>query len=383
MVGNRGKILIFIDWFIPAYKAGGPIVAARNFAVQMQEYFEIFIITSDRDLGEDSCLAGIQKDCWVAIDRNVKVWYTSQGGCTLSFVKDSIQKLSPDFVYLHSMFSLRYTIFPIIGTRPILDSAKVILAPRGMLRSSALKIKPIKKKIFLLLFKFMGLGRNLTFHATDLVEYEDILKWFGRKAKVVELPDFGVSQTPYSKVSNKKPGHVKLLFVGRIHPIKNLDFLLRALLHVKGNVELYVLGNIEQMSYWRSCEELIGTYPKSISVKILDAVPHEQTDRLIRDADFVVLPTLGENFGHAIYEAMAKGTPVLISDQTKWKDLEKYRAGWDLPLKERLFVDKIQQIIDMDTVEYISWSQGAWNYCNQYNLRNNLTENYKELLFDK
>ena len=57
---------------------------------------------------------------------------------------------------------------------------------------------------------------------------------------------------------------------------------------------------------------------------------------LIREAvvssDLLFLPTAGENFGHAIQEALAAGCPVLISDRTRWRDLAPKGVGWDLPL---------------------------------------------------
>ena len=48
--------------------------------------------------------------------------------------------------------------------------------------------------------------------------------------------------------------------------------------------------------------------------------------------DLFFFPAHGENYGHVIAEAMAAGCPVLISDQTAWRNLEEKGAGWDLPL---------------------------------------------------
>jgi glycosyltransferase involved in cell wall biosynthesis len=48
--------------------------------------------------------------------------------------------------------------------------------------------------------------------------------------------------------------------------------------------------------------------------------------------DLFLLPTRGENFGHAIFDALEVGLPVLLSDQTPWRDLERIGAGWSLPL---------------------------------------------------
>jgi glycosyltransferase involved in cell wall biosynthesis len=48
------------------------------------------------------------------------------------------------------------------------------------------------------------------------------------------------------------------------------------------------------------------------------------------------LPTFGENFGHSIYEALAHGLPVMISDKTPWQNLEEKVAGWVFDLNEKM-----------------------------------------------
>ena len=52
MVSNKLRILIFIDWYIPAFKAGGPIRSVFNIVTQLSDVFEFYIITGDRDLGD-------------------------------------------------------------------------------------------------------------------------------------------------------------------------------------------------------------------------------------------------------------------------------------------------------------------------------------------
>ena len=48
---KKKKILIFIDWFLPGYKAGGPIQSISNFVNHFGTVFDISIITSNKDLG--------------------------------------------------------------------------------------------------------------------------------------------------------------------------------------------------------------------------------------------------------------------------------------------------------------------------------------------
>lgn len=50
--------------------------------------------------------------------------------------------------------------------------------------------------------------------------------------------------------------------------------------------------------------------------------------------DLFFLPTRGENYGHVVAEALAAGTPVLLSDTTPWRNLHELQVGWDLPLED-------------------------------------------------
>ena len=52
----------------------------------------------------------------------------------------------------------------------------------------------------------------------------------------------------------------------------------------------------------------------------------------LKEFDLFVLPTLGENFGQVIWEALASGLPLLISDRTPWRNLTEFNIGWDLNL---------------------------------------------------
>ena len=54
----------------------------------------------------------------------------------------------------------------------------------------------------------------------------------------------------------------------------------------------------------------------------------------LAEYDLFLLPTRGENFGYAIFDALEVGLPVMLSDLTPWQDLERIGAGWSLPLAE-------------------------------------------------
>ena len=92
------------------------------------------------------------------------------------------------------------------------------------------------------------------------------------------------------------------------------------------------------------------------------------------------LPTLGENFGHVVPEALAAGCPVLLSDRTPWHDLEQHGAGWTLPLQSpEAFRRVVQQCTDMPAPEFDRLRTAAIRYAQQYSARTDAREKTKQL----
>jgi glycosyltransferase involved in cell wall biosynthesis len=243
----------------------------------------------------------------------------------------------------------------------------VILAPRGMLKATALQHKYPKKKLFLILYRMLGLQNGIVFHATDDTEMKDVFQHFGKRIAVFKAGNLPGRQPDFIPPSKKQKGQCKIIFVGRIHPIKNLNFLLEALKYCKGRIELTVIATLEDLVYWDKCKKTILDLPNEISVSLLWDQPNELITELIQQHHIFALPTQGENFGHSIFEAIAAGRPVLISDQTPWLNLQLKNAGWDLPLENiEGFVGAIQGAVDMDQDELMKWCEGAWSYAGQY-----------------
>jgi glycosyltransferase involved in cell wall biosynthesis len=100
----------------------------------------------------------------------------------------------------------------------------------------------------------------------------------------------------------------------------------------------------------------------------------------IRDFHLFIFPTLGENFGHAIFEALGSGKPVLISDRTPWHGLEAAKAGFELPLDDpEAWLEKIRFFAGMDEKTYAEWSRGAWRYAKDYFGKQDVKKRYLEM----
>jgi glycosyltransferase involved in cell wall biosynthesis len=101
--------------------------------------------------------------------------------------------------------------------------------------------------------------------------------------------------------------------------MKNLMFALEALCHVTAQVHFSIYGPIDDDNYWRTCQSAITQLPGHISATYCGPISHESVSGTLAQHDLFFLPSRGENFGHVIFESLAAGTPVLVSDQTPWR----------------------------------------------------------------
>ena len=178
----KRKLLIFIDWYYPAFKAGGPIKSVFNIAQTLKEDLEISIITSAYDLGEVNSLEGVPTDTWMT-NEEIKVIYLKREQQSRSRLKELILEVSPDIIYFNSLFSTAFTLKPIIIAKR-LGINGVIVAPRGMLGKAALEIKPLKKRVFLSIARAMGIFANVQWHASTEQERKEIEMVFGQGATI-------------------------------------------------------------------------------------------------------------------------------------------------------------------------------------------------------
>ncbi len=374
---KKPKILISVDWFEPGYKAGGPIRSCLNLSRALKENYQIYIITSDTDFGDFIPYESIKSDEWTKFEDGIEVFYFSTKNQKFRRLKDIIKKIDPDFIYLNSIFSIFFAIQPLIIKWLGIYKNKLIIAPRGMLHKGALRYKSIKKKIFIVLFRIIGLHRNITFQATDNQEEKDIYLHFGKETKVCLIPNISDLSQPVFQPSLKVKNQISILFCSRISPKKNLLFLLKVLEKVSVNVKLSIVGPVQDKIYWDKCRKRISQLPANIQIEFKGEIPHKLVKIEIVNHNLFCLPTLGENFGHSIIEAFINGRPALISTNTPWRDLKKKRMGWDIPLdKPDQYVIALETFALMEQKEFSEWSLNAWIFANNMIKKPNLKGSY-------
>ena len=378
----KPSILICVDWFAPGYKGGGPIRSCVNFAYAMRDSYTIYVLTSDRDWGNDAAYDGITPDTWMTFDEGIQVCYASPANLGYRAILEKIQAVSPDFIYLNSVYSLPFSIFPMLMKRFGTLKATMVLAPRGMLHSGALQYKSLKKKLFLALLRFLHIPQQLRYHATDAQESLDIQQQLYRSADMITIANFpNIKQLAWQSTP-KAASEIHIVFISRIAEKKNLHFFLSLLKNIEHTIRLSVFGSFEDEHYRQTCLALVAALPPHISVVFNGDIEHHQLPNALRDAHTFVLPTFGENFGHAIFEALQAGKPVLISDQTPWRNLEAQRSGWDISLDNvSQWLQAVRTVAAWEQADFDTWSQAAWQYAKHYSENDSAKNDYLRLFY--
>lgn len=361
-MNDRLRILVCVPHYLPGYKAGGPTQTLRNMIDWLGDEFDFSLLTADRDLGDQHAYSSVAINCWQPVGK-AKVCYLSPAERRLKRWRQRLNELEYDILYLNSFWHRDSRQALWLQRMGLVRRVPVIVAPRGEFSPGALQLKHLKKQLYLSLARMFGLWNNVLWHASTNKEAENIRSAIGSEARIycaVDLMPKSIDSSSGCVLRSKQPGAARIVLLGRVSRMKNVDYALRVLAQVRGDVDFRVLGPREDREYDAQCAALAEQLPPGVRATMLGGMPPDDVGRELAAAHLMFLPTRGENFGHAIIEALRAGCPVLISDQTPWHGLEEDRAGWVLPLDEaERFRAVVQQVIDMPEPEWSEWSAGA------------------------
>jgi len=376
-VAGRPRILVLTSFYEPGFRAGGPIRTLANLVETLGDTYDFHVLTLDHDLGHAERY-GVPTGRWIDHGKG-RVCYLRDDVLAPIAIARLVVSREFQVVYLNSCFARLFSIWPLFVLRVArmigLTPGKLLLAPRGEFSAGALDLKSGRKMWFLSLAHWLGLHRGATWHASSEFEAADIRRVIGLRPPrheplpVLVAPDLGrggpaeASAGAPRRPLPKRPGEATVVFIARVVPMKNLAFALATLARVQGRVRFRLCGPREDQNYWRECEPLLRTLPAGISVEFVGEIPHAQVAEVLAEAHLLFLPTLGENFGHVIHEALTAGCPVLISDRTPWRDLAANGAGWDLPLHDpAAFVAALERVVGLDVAGWQRMAAAARRY---------------------
>jgi len=357
--GNRLQVLVFIDWYLPAIKAGGPVRSLEAIVSRLSTEVEFTIITGDKDAGTSERLSGIEIDKWANAPDGTRIYYCSAASDPVIVAQELMQTRKFDRLYCNSVFSYRFAIRPLLKLKRFFPESKTILAPRGMLGAGALQIKSAQKKLFLSLAKLSGLYSNIVWHVSSEQEAMEVRSVFGTKAKTIVAPNLAAITCNDILGRSKADGQLRLIFISRISPKKNLLLAIQSLQQIRGEVSLDIYGPEEDTAYAAQCKSAAASLLSNVTVRFNGEYNREQLKEIFADKHFMLFPTLHENFGHVIIESLAYACPVIVSKFTPWLNLAATKSGMNCDLNESEFSAAVNRAVGLTQSEYAEWEKGA------------------------
>lgn len=343
----RPVVLTFVHYYLPGYKSGGPIRTISHLVEHLGGELDFRIVTADRDATDEAPYPSVRVDAWNTVGQ-AQVFYASPAARRAGALARLAAATPHDLLYVNSFFDAELTVPAMFGRATgRFPRRPLIIAPRGEFAPASLASKRWKKAPYLAVFRALRLGRGATWQASSEFEAEDVRRVIGPPEGALRiapnLPPAGTAaRTERPPRDPSRP--LRLVFLSRIAPIKNLDFALRALRRVSVPVDFEIYGPMRDPAFWARCEELVRALPPHVRARYHGPVENEHVPRVMAEHDLFLLPTRGENYGHVIREALTAGTPVLIADTTPWRGLEAAGAGWDLPLDDEApFAARIEE----------------------------------------
>ena len=340
------KVLYPIGSFYPS-QSGGPNNTIYWITRELERRgVRATIVTTMEGIRPDH---GVRAGRWQATDYGRVVYYrTRKNDLPFRALWESFRQLPrTDVLHLTSLF------YPLSWGLALLNLVTyrrpVVWSPRGELDPPALAFSAGRKRWLLRLLRPL-FGHRVTFHATCEAERTYVHDQFGAGTRTVLVPNY--MALPERAV---EPVGAYFFYIGRIHPKKAIDELLRALARStafrNSGFRMRIAGDAEN-AYGRELRSLAKDLGIAERVEFLGLVEGERKQRLLAGAYFSFMPSHTENFGNVVIEALAQGTPVVASTGTPWAELEQYGAGYWTPNDPETLCGVIERIFGLSETDY-------------------------------
>lgn len=368
------KLLMTAWSFFPAQE-GGPSNALYWLASGLaKEGYQLRVVTTDRYIPENSApinqwykLNGFEV-IYQSLDKGDELLYKELENCDV-LLTDGVCKV----LYYRLILSA------------LKKHKKVVLSPRGELFESAInhkgKLYGLFKKSFIGLMR-LTYKNKVCFHVTSKEEEDAVIKYFGQKARVWNIPNYMILP---ERVEVKHEDELYLLYVGRLNQIKNIDITLSGLAQSSvfrnGTCKFKIAGE-KNGEYYDSLVAQAKELGIADKVEFLGLVTGEEKDRLYAGAKCLLLMSKSENFGNVIVEALSQGTPVIASKGTPWQQLDEKGAGWWIDANPGQVSEAVNNVLSLDVDGYAKMRENAYAYSREFDIYTN-SGRWAELIENK
>ena len=327
------RVLQVLPYYFPAQRYGGPVQSVHGLGRSLARLgVDVNVFTTNID-GPGNL--DMPLECAVDLD-GVHVWYFPiefpRSWIRASRLARTLNQRAHEFdlVHVHGLFQ-----YPTLASSRICRRRGVpyVVAPRGMLDPYAIQAKSaVKKHLYLALLEKRNLKHAAALHYTS-VEEQALAAEMGIRTRGYVVPN-GLDLAAFPEARRDHLGgagsDLTILFLGRINPKKGLDLLIPAFAQVvaaRPDARL-ILAGPDNDGYLSTVMDLIRQHDLQDSARYVGMLVGRDKLSALCDAAFLVLPSYSENFGMVVIEALACGTPVVVSDRVNiWAKVTEARAG--------------------------------------------------------
>ncbi|CCG99598.1 putative glycosyltransferase [Fibrella aestuarina BUZ 2] len=342
-------VLFPIGTFYPA-QSGGPSNSVYWLTKALrQQSVQVTVVSTDTDQPVDT-----PRNQWLDTDAGrVRYARTRHHRLPIRAIRAALSQLpTADVVHLTSLF---YTTSLVVGWVALQQGKRIVWSPRGELAAAARTQRTTSKRVVLNWLK--GYAHRITFHVTSDAEAADVLAVFGPTAAVLELPNYFELPPLVARQAGRY-----LVFLGRLHPIKGLENLVKALaqskVFVQENWYLRLVGP-DSDGYSHHLRELATYLGIAHRIQIEAPVAGLAKAHLLANAHALLLPSHSENFGNVVIEALAQGTPVIASTGTPWQLLADRQAGFWVSNQPDSLAAALDACLSLPSLVYATHRQNA------------------------
>ncbi|MCC5877860.1 MAG: glycosyltransferase [Candidatus Sumerlaeia bacterium] len=249
---------------------------------------------------------------------------------TTADLKDTITRLVADhgIIHIHGVWEdLQYRAMKAARRFRI----PYVVRPCGMLDPWSLSQGSIKKKVYFLLRLQGNLRYASALHATSMVEARGIGSLLSVRQILVE-PN-GLELSDFSGPVQPLESPPTIVYLGRLHEKKKPEFLIESFARLPGSNTRLIIAGDGVATYRTKLVQLVADLGLEERVEFPGHVSGREKLQILQGASLFVLPSQQENFGVSVIEALACGTPVLLSDQVALaEEVTREGVGLALPL---------------------------------------------------
>lgn len=331
------KIAHISPSYYPAFRYGGPTQSVHLLnAALVRKGIDVSVYTTTAGL---ESTADTPVGRWTSIDGVKVIYFNYYGYEHYTFSPELFRSLLKD-AHTYDLFHITAVWnFPVFAASmsALIKKKPYLISTRGVLCEEALQLRSRFKK--LILYNMLAkhyLNRASGLHFTSEDEKEKVPPYLGLTApayivpngiditEFTTLPQRGIFTAKYPKLKDKR----FILFLGRINKVKGLDILIDAFAMLQDKDLFLVLAGPDNEGYGKILRDKLQNLGLLDKVIMPGSLKGEDKLSAYVDAAVFVLPSYSESFGMSVVEAMACGTPCVVSDKVGiHTEIARHNAG--------------------------------------------------------